>query len=219
MIETWANFFKPETQHSGAKLIAQEKVALAGGSDTSVDAYVRVAPPAKVRLSSDIGDGAISVSCSCPASKKGQFCKHLWAVLLCAEVKYPDFFIGKSELTKAALAPDPHAEKKNDYAAAAKLRASEYRKAEYQRQKLRAKEKSGGGKKSRETKSYPEDVEAAIAYFTLNGFPMTEGLSEDGLGEAKRKLSRVFHPDKGGNHDEVVELNRNWEVIVRFLRG
>lgn len=207
MLKTWEKFFKPETQHSGTKLAMQEKVALAGGSDTGVEAYVRVAPPTKVRLSSEIGNEAITASCSCPASKKGQYCKHLWAVLTCAEVKYPDFFIGKSDLVKAAVLPDPHEEKREAY-----------RKAEYQKQKLRAKEKAGG-RKSRAVKTYPEDVEAAIAYFTLNGFSMTDGLSEETLGEAKRKLSRVFHPDKGGNHNEVVELNRNWEVIVRYLRG
>jgi len=216
MSELWENFFKAEIRSSGAKLVAQEKVALAGGSDTAVDAYVRVSPPVKVRLSSaDISSDTISCSCTCPTSKKGQFCKHVWAVLLCAEVKYPDFFIGKRVLDKATPSIDSQAEKQNAYQASAKLRASEYRKAEYQRQKLRAKEL----KNPKAVKSYPQDVETAIAYFTLNGFPMSEGLSETLLGEAKRKLSRVFHPDKGGSHDEVVELNNNCEVIARYLRG
>lgn len=209
MSTVWENFFKPETRSSGAKLVAQEKVSLAGGSDTAVDAYVRVSPPVKVRLSTaNITSETIAAECSCSASQKGQYCKHIWAVLLCAEVKYPDFFIGKRYLEKTTIFIDPEE-------ASAKLRASEYRKAEYQRQKLRAKER----KKPKEAKTYPQDVESAIAYFTLNGFPMADDLSEAALGEAKRKLSRVFHPDKGGSHDEVVELNKYCEVIVRYLRG
>ena len=74
---TFGIFFKAEIQSSGAKLLAQEKVSLSSGSDTEIQAYVRVAPPIKVRLTSEIGGSAITASCACPVAARGQFCKHI----------------------------------------------------------------------------------------------------------------------------------------------
>jgi hypothetical protein len=136
--------------------------------------------------------------------------------------KYPDFLSAKQFIEKANNSSNKQAEEENFYQSSAKIRASEYRKEQYQKQKLRAKElkneRSGSGK-SISSSSYPGEVEVALAYFAVNGFPMPGGPSEAVLGEAKRKLSRVFHPDKGGSHEESVELNEKCEVLLRFLRN
>jgi hypothetical protein len=47
---------------------------------------------------------------------------------------------------------------------------------------------------------------------------MAQGPDEAIATEAKKKLSRVFHPDKGGTTEEMVELNRNCELVLDFLR-
>ena len=110
--------------------------------------------------------------------------------------------------------------KMNTYQEAAKERASEYRKAQYQKLKTQAKEKKReqkGRSSPTPVASYPEDIEAALQYFSGNGFPMPEGPSKEILNEAKRKLSRIFHPDKGGSHAESVELNTHYELLINFL--
>jgi hypothetical protein len=238
--DTLEGFFKPEVRASGAKLVAQEKVSVSSGSDTGIQAYVRVAPPVRVRLSAeDISSEAFTADCSCPAGRKAQFCKHVWAVLVCVEQDYPDFLSSKQSIQKPGAEPpeaevrtetgsetgaEPESQPKPDYQAAAKARAAEYRKQQYQRMKQRAKELKRG-RRSREpepaeaTGEFPPPVEAALAYFALNGFEMPSGPSAEVLGEAKKKLSRVFHPDKGGSHDEIIELNENCNLLLRFLKG
>lgn len=212
------NFFKSETKSSGRKLYAEEKVSVSGGSDTSIQAYVRISPPVRVSfIAEDIGSPSFTASCSCPSAKKAQFCKHIWAVLIAVEEKYPDFLAAKRNIDKAEVSYDPE---KTSYAETAKARASEYRKDQYQKVKSRAKEKkqvAASKVPSAHARSFPADVEGAIAYFTVNGFPMPVGPDADVIAEAKRKLSRVFHPDRGGTHAEIVELNENYEILARFL--
>ncbi|MBC7691142.1 MAG: SWIM zinc finger family protein [Methylotenera sp.] len=239
LVEPFENFFKPETQSSGRKLVAQEKVFISSAGDTSLQAYVRGAPPLRVTLTSESMDSPlISANCSCPAAKKGQFCKHLWAVFLCVAEKHPDFLAGKSDLEKAETAADPRAIARAEAAASAKQQASERRKEHYQQQKARAKAyksqhaQGGSGKGARKGSysreestsvptagQYPPEIEASILYFSENGFPMPEGPSELILSEAKRKLSRVFHPDKGGSHEESVQLNEHCDRVRVFLRN
>jgi hypothetical protein len=153
----------------------------------------------------------------------------MWATLICVEESYPDFLNEKKVIEKRnddQLSPatggksEAQNSKQTDFQESAKLRASLYRKVQYQKQKLSAKkmkrERSRTGKVE-PVSVYPASVEAALAYFSENGFPMSEGPTETGLGEAKRKLSRVFHPDRGGSHEESVELNKNCEIIERYL--
>lgn len=219
--ETFGSLFKPEIKSSGRKLFIQEKVSLTSGSDTAVQAYVRIAPPAKVNLTSEIASSSITADCSCPVAKKSRFCKHIWATLLAAEERYPDFFIGKIVIEKLESSSSPHDEKQKTYQETAKKRASDYRKEQYQKQKLNAKERKNGKKTADTTfttKSFSVEEEAALAYFSLNGFPMPTGPNKEILAEAKRKLSRIFHPDKGGSHEESVELNMHCEIILNFFR-
>jgi hypothetical protein len=147
---------------------------------------------------------------------------------LCVEQEYPDFLSSKSVIEKPmAREEDPSQETrtqpKTDFQASAKLRASEYRKEQYQKRKLRMKTSKRGPGAAREVsqkrRSYSAEIEASLFYFSANGFPMPEGPSEAIVGEAKRKLSRVFHPDKGGTTEEVVELNQNCERLLRFLQS
>ncbi len=37
------------------------------------------------------------------------------------------------------------------------------------------------------------------------------------VAEAKKKLSRIFHPDKGGTHEEMAELNHQCELVLQYL--
>jgi hypothetical protein len=222
MEDTFGNSFKPEVRSSGRKLFSGDKVSISSGSDTAIQAYVRVAPPFKVTLSSDeIDSTAINADCSCPVAKKSRFCKHIWATLLATEDRYPDFLIGKTEIDKRSAPLTAAEDKKTTYQETAKQRASDYRKAQYQKQKAHVKDKKNK-KEGIETASssydYSPEEEAALAYFTLNGFPMPAGPDKDILAEAKRKLSRIFHPDKGGTHEESVELNQNCEILLRFIK-
>lgn len=246
---TWGNFFKAEVRTSGRKLFAQEKISIGSASDTSVQAFVRATPPFKVNLRSEgIASPGFTAACNCPSAQKGQFCKHIWGTLLGVEAKYPDFLSGKQSIDRPA--PEEESEIRTDagapteartdsrsaakaaaeqaraaYQETAKERASLYRKVQYQRLKLRAKEKKSGrneapsgGDAPARSHTFPASVESALSYFSDNGFPMPDGPVEDVLSEAKRKLSRVFHPDKGGSHDEIVELNRNCELLMGYLR-
>lgn len=223
--EQFGDLFKSELRTSGRKLFVQEKVSISSGSETAIQAYVRVAPPARVNFSTeDIASADFTAECNCPVAKKSRFCKHIWATLLSVEEKYPDFLLGKSGINKveASATPSANESAKPSYQEAANLRASTYRKEQYQKQKTRAKdqkrERKGLGKEAAPQNDYPPEVQAALAYFTDNGFEMPEGPSKDIMTEAKRKLSRFFHPDKGGSHDESVELNKHCEIILAFIR-
>ena len=217
--EVLAPYFKPEARSSGARMLAQEKVFLSGASDLAVRAVVRSSPPTRVELSTlDMESKNIIAQCNCAKGKGSELCKHVWATILCAVDKYADFFFwllsiaAKEEDVPAQAEPKPGPV--NAYQEAAKGRAAEYRKSQRERQKA-------WGKKSSPVKAskYPADVEASLAYFALNGFPMAEGISDEELGQAKRQLSRVFHSDRGGTHEEIVELNSHAETLALYLRG
>jgi uncharacterized Zn finger protein len=221
-VETnFGNLFKPEIKSSGRKLIAGEKVSLSSKSDTFIQAYIRVSPPFKVSFTSEaVGSKSFDAICNCPVAKKSRFCKHVWATLLCVEEECPDFLEAKTEIEKPEVSDAIETGAKVTYQEASKLRASQFRKEQYQKHKLHAKNKKRE-KESFESsvaqRNYSEAVEVSMDYFSKNGFPMPSGPARDILTEAKRKLSRVFHPDKGGSHEETVELNHHCEVILEFL--
>ncbi len=228
--DTFGNLFKPEVKSSGRKLFAQEKVSLGTQSDTAIQAYIRVSPPFKVKFTTlDISSTTFSVECNCPVAKKNRYCKHVWATLLCVEENYPDFLSNKTDiesLNATIPASEPNiklnikTEKQTAYQEASKERANAYRKEQYQKQKARLKEKKQEqkGKGTTSVASYPVAVEAACAYFEQNGFPMNPP-SNDIFLQAKRKLSRLFHPDKGGTHDEFVELNHHCEALQLYFKN
>jgi uncharacterized Zn finger protein len=217
----FGNLFKPEVKSSGQKLVSQEKISLSTASDTGIQAYARGSPPCKITLKSpDISSSSFSADCTCPAAQKNRFCKHVWATLLQVESEHPDFLSNKRDIENTSSEPSAAPSKQSTYQETAKARASEHRKAQYQKSKdyAKAKKRSQKGQASESSSNFPEEIEASMAYFTLNGFPMPNGPSPEILTEAKRTLSRVFHPDKGGSHDESVELNHHCQVILEFLK-
>ena len=220
--DTFGSLFKPEVKSSGRKLVSLEKISLSTQSDTLIQAIIKVAPPFRVKLSTEeISSPTFSVECSCPAARKNRFCKHVWATLLYVEENYPDFLSEKRDIENLNTSAEPKIDKQSAFKESAKLRASEHRKEQYQKQKARVKEKKReqkGTHQSNSLQSYSPEIEAALAYFSQNGFPMPSGPTKEIIVEAKRKLSRLFHPDKGGTHEESVELNKNCEVLLHFIQ-
>jgi hypothetical protein len=112
--------------------------------------------------------------------------------------------------------PDSEARKASEHAY--KARQAEYRKEQYQKQKRRLKgEKSVGKPKKAALTAFPVEVQTAIDYFEKNGFPIAEPFRAESVNAAKKKLSRIFHPDIGGSHEEIVQLNENCRVMLAYI--
>ena len=207
------HFFKPEVRNRGSEFIKKNAVVISVGSDTLIEGYVKGSTAIKVSLKAEtIEADTFYADCSCPSSKKGQLCKHIWAMLLWTETKYPDFLSSKQNIEKKSTADNPKA-------SAFKAKQDDYKKQQYQKQKLRNKAIKDEKKKSKlqpARPEYPEDVEKALQFFEQNGFPLQIPFDEETLKNAKKKLSRVFHPDIGGSHQESVDLNVNYDVLIRF---
>lgn len=231
-METWDSFFKPEVRNAGGKLVDKGIVQMARGSDTEIQCYIRSSPPLKVSFSMESFDSSeIQASCSCPSFKKGQLCKHIWAALSTLNDSNPDFLQGKTDIaakstaaqaTSSAKTESPQqAEqkiKREQYAASQKERQNAYRKEQYQKQKAKLDAKKGKvSKKVSSTPDFPEDVQAALQYFSENGFELSEDLTSESISLARKQLSRIFHPDKGGSHSEITELNAYTETLLSFV--
>ncbi len=237
MIDQFAHFFKPEVRNAGDELVSEKAVYLKIGSDTQIEASVNGSTLSQVTFrSTSIEAPNFTVDCSCKTSAKGTMCKHIWAVLNLASEKQPDFFVNKSSMEKiesfeekAKKPVTPESAKRQqefaDRQQALKQRAADARKQQYQIQKARAKERKGETpkgtfgkakeKSQKSTQSMSDDVKQALIYFEANGFTLELPINEEELSSAKRVLSRVFHPDKGGTQDEVVELNHHVSVLLK----
>ncbi len=251
----WAHFFKPEVRKAGEDLAGEGAVHLSIVGDTQIQAYVRASKSLRVSLSSSsIGSPVFHAGCSCPPYSKGQFCKHIWATILTAEEKAPDFFDSKTEVERLEAAssdvessmkaekpksswsqkptPRPPTEAQVRSQEAFKAKQSAYRKQQYQKQKERLKERAKEGKTSASNQfakpekraskfaapapSYPEDVQKALDYFAENGFTFEGSLEIEALRNARKILARVFHPDKGGTHEEILALNENFDILAEY---
>ncbi len=214
-IDHLAQFFKAEVKSSGQKLVQSEKVNLTSKSETNVQAFIKTSPAFRVNLiAAAIDSVGFSATCNCPVAKKGRFCKHIWATLLCAEENYPDFLLGKTEvspLEQSSTEPSKADLRKEEQ----KQKASAYRKEQYQKQKKKKRQDSTPAPTE---SNYPDDVARALNYFKQNGFEMVQGPDPLLLNEAKKKLSRFFHPDRGGSHEESVELNEHCQVLMLYLK-
>lgn len=223
-LEIWEHFFKSEVRNSGRTLVAKEQVRLGRPSDTELVSYVRGSSNFKVVFRSDSMDSPIiKAACSCPVAQKGQSCKHMWAVLSVVAETHPDFLVNKTEFSipsadaltakeKPKISQE-YAEKQQAY----KQKQADYRKQQYQLQKERQKSFKKSGKiKEPVQPEYPEDVAVALAFFSENGFPLDDDLNAEVIGLARKKLARVFHPDRGGSHEEIVELNKHTDVLLRY---
>ena len=214
LISNWAPFFKPDVRVAGQSFVAKGKVTCSQLSDTEVQSYVRASTSFKVVLKcTAIGSPILLAECTCPLSKKGQFCKHVWASLLVAEDKFPDFLELKKQIEKKAqvFSEVP----KSDY----KTKQADYRKEQYQKQKARVKDQKKSKKSQSMAVEYPAFIEQALNYFHQNGFELRDSICAETIGIAKKKLSRVFHPDKGGSHEEIQELNTHAEALTKYSQS
>jgi hypothetical protein len=225
--ETWNTFFKPEVQKTGDDLVKENAVILTVTSDTAINALVRGGGNPKVSLTSkSIADKFIMATCSCSRAEKGILCKHIWAVMEMTEKKHPDFLDSKTEIEikdTESTAPSAAQEKKNAYKekqAAFKKSQSDKIKARNKEIRLAKKEakKSGSAKpvSSKLSVIYPDEVTAALKFFSVNGFDLETPLVAAEIKEARKSLSRVFHPDKGGTHAESLELNKHYDTLMEY---
>jgi hypothetical protein len=218
-VHTWEHFFKPENRASGRALVAKGKVSLSQPSDTEIQAYIRASTTFKITFKSDsVESKTVRVSCTCPQSKKGQFCKHIWAAFLTINEKNPDFLESKTELEKGSE-PKLESATKSKRSPAYKLKQSNYQKEQYQKQKQRLKDQKQLKKLVRESPKFPPPVEMALKFFLENGFPLRESMTKESVGFAIKKLARIFHPDIGGSHSEILELNKFAEILTKFLKS
>lgn len=223
-LETWELFFKPEVRSAGNAFVAKGQVALMRPTDTELQAYIRTSTSYKVQLKSPSIDSHLVIAgCNCPQGKKGNLCKHIWATLVVVEEKNPDFFSCKTELSNLSedAATTPQRPKLSqtqiDAQAAYKIKQADYRKQQYQIQKERAQKfKKNKNLKTPITPFFPANVMEALEYFSKNGFVLESSLNTETVSSARKKLARVFHPDLGGSHDEILELNRYTDVLINF---
>lgn len=229
--ENLEQFFRSDVRNAGRRFYTDEKVSASQPSELEVQAFVRGSNGFKVSLKTEsFESGVVLADCTCPDARKGRLCKHVWAALLKTEEKLPDFLEAKTEIQKAesvsaataATQARPPSETQVAAREAAQAKQAEYRKAQYQKQKERAREIRLAKKGHTVVKTrpvLPEDVEAAIAFFAANGFEIKFPMEISELALAKKQLSRVFHPDKGGSHDEILELNNHYDVLTDYLNS
>lgn len=209
-----SSYFGSQERSKGSELARKDLVVISSASDTDVRAFVKGSAAAKVSLTADEVDAPVfSSSCSCPQSRKGDLCKHVWAVLLKLGEKEADFLNGKNEI----LEPGAQVSAAE---VARKAKQEEYKLQQRQKNKDRNKELK---QKKKQTErgpafTYPAPVQDSLDYFAANGFVFAE-LELPALQNARKLLSRVFHPDKGGTHEEVLELNGHYETIEDYLKS
>lgn len=236
-VSTWEHFFKPDVRTAGRALFSKGKVSLSQPSDTEIVIYIRATPGFKVILkTASVESQAATVSCNCPVAKKDKFCKHAWAGLLAAEDKYPDFFESKTEIDRAEIStPKADAYRAESTAAASSAKSfaksaefaakqaaynqkqADYRKEQYQKQKERQKAYKESKKGVPKKPDFPKAVERALSFFADNGMDLSESLDKQTVSAAKKKLARVFHPDLGGDHEEIVELNNCTDILIEYI--
>lgn len=100
-----------------------------------------------------------------------------------------------------------------------KAKQADFKKAQYEKQKQWVKEKKAEKKLKAEPsrERLPVEIENAFEFFTQNGFSMEYTRDEETLKSAMKTLARIFHPDKGGTHEEAVILNNHYATLTRFF--
>ncbi|MGE3759984.1 MAG: SWIM zinc finger domain-containing protein, partial [Pseudobdellovibrionaceae bacterium] len=226
-VQSWEHFFKPEVRSSGRALVNKGKLSISQPSDTEIVIYVRSSPSFKVSFKTpSIANQTVAVDCTCPAGKKGVLCKHIWAGLLATEEKNSDFFESKTKIEKLepfsqieeVAKPSAKGEARAASKAAYKAKQASYRKEQYQIQKQRLKDLKEKKKNPPRIVEYPSAIERALHFFSENGIELRASMNREAIGAAKKKLSRLFHPDAGGTHNEASELNRHSDILIKFLK-
>lgn len=213
-IDNLADFFKPETRKQGADLFNKNAVSITSTSDTQGLAYIKSTGAPRVSFAAeDLTSSLFQVDCTCTTAKKGKLCKHIWATLLKLESIESDFLAYKSLIKMADAKPE------SDASLDAKKRQAEYKQQLKDHNKARNKKIRQNKKQTHliAPSPYPEKVEIALSYFSDNGFELSHPIQIEDLNAARKILSRVFHPDRGGTHDEILALNKNHDVIANYL--
>lgn len=226
-LQSWEHFFKPEVRSSGQSLVKQGKLSISQPSDTEIVVFIKASTPSKVILKSkSVESDTFFAQCNCPAGKEGRFCKHVWAALLATEKKNSDFFESKTKIEMEetdsnfaqVIKPTAQTKAREEAEAKLKLKQATYRKEQYQKQKERQKAfKAAKKNRPAPESNLPEDVEHALNFFAANGFELKESLNKESVTTAKKKLSRVFHPDMGGSHEESAQLNSYADILLEFI--
>lgn len=221
------HYFKPEVRKQGEDYFSEGSVVLSQATDSQIRSYLKGSASARVTFLADsIESPTFNADCTCTSAKKGQLCKHVWATILMVESDFPDFFACKKDIEKSTGAAKESVAKRTspeqlERQATAKEKQSDYRRQQYQKQKQRIKDRKSEGKQKASLfatrPNYPDEVEAALKYFSENGFAMESGPDEETLKTAKRQLARVFHPDKGGTQDEILTLISNFDLLMEYL--
>ncbi len=213
------HYFKPEVRNRGEDYYDEDAIYLSQATDTDIAAVIKATPPIRITLASkSISDPTFTVACSCTSSQKGQLCKHIWGTILTAALDYPDFFDSKTDLLKAEASTSTKAKREvsasqKEFQDKLKAKQSDHRKEQYQKLKSEKKSKKSSVGASHQT-NYNEAAEEALKYFSENGFELSHPINIEALRSAKKLLSRVFHPDKGGSHDEALQLNKHFDVLA-----
>lgn len=203
--------FRPGDRSKGETDFRKNAVHISQSSDTLVRAFVKSAGQGKVTLTADsLDDDFIHAECTCTTAKKGEACRHMWAVIL--KLEGSDFLLNKVNVkTGAAQTASPKE-------SAFTQRQAEYKEVQKERLKQRAREfKDRKAGREPQGPNLPDEVSEALRYFNANGFPLEKELDADHVESARRQLARVFHPDKGGSHDEILELNHHFEILSQYL--
>ncbi|MGZ3692358.1 MAG: SWIM zinc finger family protein [Pseudobdellovibrio sp.] len=209
-IESCEVFFTSSNRSAGARLLKEGKVSFSRPSDTEITAYIK--PNYRVHLKTK--NEVTLADCTCSSSQKGQLCKHMWAAVLAVFNKHDDFFADSHEFAKEASQSNERAMVQEVY----KLKQEIYRRKQYEKQKERAKAFKDKKKKNLIAPPvFPNSVQKALSYFDKNGFALIEDLNENSVLTARKKLARIFHPDRGGSHDESVELNMFSEILLKYV--
>lgn len=219
--------FASNTRSAGQRLYKEDRVSFSKPSAVEVISYVKPNYKVSLKLTS-IQSPTLNAHCRCGPAQKGNLCKHIWAATLAVLEKSPDFFENVKEIlpqtSKAPQQTEAQAQSSEVFKLKQenfKLRQQIYRKEQYQKQKERAKEfksKKKSYTNQANEPSYPRAVQEALSYFSENGFTFDETLNEASILLARKKLSRIFHPDVGGSHSEILQLNSNSEVLLKFIQ-
>lgn len=208
MHENLINYFKAEVRKRGEDDFRKELGHISTGSDTQIQAYVRSTPALKVSLTAtSIASDVITATCSCRLGKKGSACKHMWTILLATAESFPDFLDIKKNFNISV------AVEAEDRTSPLKIKQNEFKKQQYERQKAWAK-KIKADKKHRLEPQLPVAVTSALQFFSQNGFSIEDS---EALKVALKTLARIFHPDKGGTHEEATILNAHYATLSKHF--
>lgn len=200
--------FKPEVRSRAREEYKKDLGFILNASDTQIQGTVKSMPPSRIKFfAENIASREFLATCSCSTAQKGGLCKHIYTILLLVEEKHPDFLEEKKDILIEAAPPKLNPKKEKQ---------KEYQKQQYEKQKQYQKDKKAekAKKETAATETFSPEVEKALDFFEVNGFDLQHDKNDEQLKKAKKQLSRIFHPDKGGKHEEVVALNSHYEVLV-----